>query len=110
MVPSVVSAFETPQLAGWLVVIFWGTMIWGLVVAIGGAIAGGIAGKVGKPLQGILIGLLTAVPFVVCYSILFLHPNERTMMSILFLVLFGAVIGGSAGCVGAIVGRRVRSN
>jgi hypothetical protein len=107
IVPSTMWAFQMPDMAGWLVVIFFYTLFWAFVAAISGAVAGGFAARTGKLLKGILIGLVTAVPCAIAYEILFIWPEDG-IFGTLFLLLFGAVVGGSSGLAGALAGRRAR--
>jgi hypothetical protein len=105
MVPAVIGVIQSPEVAGWLFVIFVFTMFWAFVAAIAGAVAGGLAAKKGKPLQGALIGVLMAAPIVCCYKILFISAEEP-MVATLVLIFYGAVIGAASGCVGSVVGGR----
>jgi hypothetical protein len=106
MVPSTVGAFQTPEMAGWLVVIVLGTLFWAFVAAVGGAVAGGFAAKTSKLLNGTLIGVVTSVPFAIA---IFIWAGDRPS-GMLFLLVFGAIVGGSSGFAGALAGRRARRN
>jgi hypothetical protein len=109
MVPSTINAFLSPIVAAYLPLILMFTLFWAVIASIAGYIAGGFAAKTRKPLKGTLIGVLAVMPIVVCYAILFLLGEKfsrESILAALFLVLFGAIIGGLSGCVAAIVGRR----